>query len=630
MTLISNKNVDELERRGQEWRGEKGVQPLCRDGQSRLMAFNFAQRRFEPKLGAYAVRFNRLLAEWAAAYPQSTVWRVVQAHHLAATAWSNHPPEEILGFFQEAERLLLDAERLGGRTADWYTSAVTLSLSGHDLEVWEKTKAAGFQRPAWLKNPIGIAEEGLRSFPEHQITYFRIAGNARRLGFPGGTEAWARHVCDLLPQKGLEPYARAIWSMEPIYREKMFKKPGYGDWVTFRQGFQDLLAKGANTSRNLNSLLRFARKAEDKATARHLLEIIADKPDPEVFEIESRFLEIKTWATTDAPRIEPLWAKAARNPQSLAWSRDGKTLYIGSQDRQLGALDSTTGEVRARWDMQPESREINDIAVSPDGKLVAAVSGEETRDTPGWCRVWDSENGKVVQTFHASKGPLNALAFSMDGNELVFGGGAYSGPSEVWHWVRGEEHATLLDWAANHHHTIYAIAWAPDASSLVFNCQNSRVTVAENVRELRLVKQKATPGISNASALCYSPDGRFIAAALRLGWEDRDKANGCIALFHTEDMRPREDVLPPLTGGLMTLDYSPDGSWIAAGGYDGYIYILDSATLEIATWWNTNHGLLYKLRWSPDGKSIASAADAGKVAVWPIRFEKVQTGKNPR
>jgi WD40 repeat protein len=269
--------------------------------------------------------------------------------------------------------------------------------------------------------------------------------------------------------------------------------------------------------------------------------------------------------------------------------------------------------------MQTDPQQINDIQISPDGRHLAAVSGYELSAKPGTCCIWDMQTEKIVADFQAAKGPLNALAFSPDGSELIAGGGLFSGPSEVWHWTQTTK-AVPLSWAAIHTHSIYALAWSPNARSVLFNCNNAKLTVAEDAREIRYVKQVSTPGLSNAAALAYSPDGTQVAAALRQTYFEKDKANGCIAIFNASDMTPRTDILAPLTGGLSTLDYSPDGKFIATGGYDGFVYVLDASTLAIKAWWNVDHGILYKVRWSPDGKKIATVGSMDIVAVWPLKL----------
>jgi len=49
--------------------------------------------------------------------------------------------------------------------------------------------------------------------------------------------------------------------------------------------------------------------------------------------------------------------------------------------------------------------------------------------------------------------------------------------------------------------------------------------------KIRFVKQVSSPGVSNVAAMAYSPDGRQVAAAPRLTYYEKDKANGSITIF---------------------------------------------------------------------------------------------------
>ncbi len=606
---INSGVVTELEQTVNEWRGKNHVLPRSRDGQSMLMAFHFALRRYRPYSGKPAEHLEKVLADWERAYPQSTAWRIWRAEHLVMGTSLDRSAAEIEASLKAADRLLRDCLNVGERTADWYATVMMLTGTGAYHE-----NLSGYERPNWLRNWQPLADQGIKRYGSYHLIYTRVAMHLQALGYQGSLDDWGRHVCGLLPGRGLEPYARLIWSMENTLGDDLFSA-GRVDWDPVRRGFQDLLANGWDTSWNRAHFLIFARRAEDHATARRLLAEIGDQPDPKAFGIAAKFLEIQAWAKEESPVLKPLWSAHGREAHSVAWSPDGRRVFAGFHSKKLSALDAADGKVAAYWEMGDHAESVVDIAVSPDGRFLAAVTGYETYSTPGSCHLWNLQTQKPVLSFQTEKGPFHVVAFSPDGSELIAGGGLYAGPSQVWHW-RASQGVKLLPWAGNHIHTIYALAWSPDASTVIFNCNSSKITVAEDARAIRLVKQVSTPGLSNASCLQYSPDGTLVAAALRRSWYDKDKANGCVAIFDARTFQPREDVLAPLTGGLLSLDFAPDGKTLAAVGYDGYIYILDTATLAIRAWWNAGEGILMKVRWSPDGTRLATAADKGIVSVW--------------
>ncbi len=70
---------------------------------------------------------------------------------------------------------------------------------------------------------------------------------------------------------------------------------------------------------------------------------------------------------------------------------------------------------------------------------------------------------------------------------------------------------------------------------------------------------------------------------------------------------------------FFTVAFSPDGQWLAAGGWDGKVRLwnLASGRLECATL-EGHSGEVHQVIFSPDGRSLASAGNEGKVRLWEV------------
>src|SRR6185437_1493439 len=82
------------------------------------------------------------------------------------------------------------------------------------------------------------------------------------------------------------------------------------------------------------------------------------------------------------------------------------------------------------------------LAVSPDGKRLAAALEEAQAVEPGRVKLWDAESGRGILTLKGHAGPIAAVAFSYDGKRLVTAAEKVEGqPGEVkvWNAQTGKE-----------------------------------------------------------------------------------------------------------------------------------------------------------------------------------------------
>lgn len=127
-------------------------------------------------------------------------------------------------------------------------------------------------------------------------------------------------------------------------------------------------------------------------------------------------------AVIDVQAKEVLWVKCPKGEAGMvdiAFSPDNKTVYAGGTAGCVFGMDVATGEIVSRWFATQSGKteygwRISAIAVSPDGRFVAAGTGPD-----GVAYVWSRETGQQVKVVRHASSSISALSFSPDSKALA-------------------------------------------------------------------------------------------------------------------------------------------------------------------------------------------------------------------
>jgi WD40 repeat protein len=252
--------------------------------------------------------------------------------------------------------------------------------------------------------------------------------------------------------------------------------------------------------------------------------------------------------------------RVSQSASALALAPRGDLLAGGNGQGQITLWTVPEGKEMATLKMGPVA--VHCLAFSPDGQRLAVG------DSAGAVTLWDV-GGRVPAAFgRGSHQEVFALAFSPDGTLLASGG---RGPARLWDAATGRLVLSLRTTGLTS-----ALVFAPDGLRLVVGSQGpARVAVWEldpgrGTRTLRGLT-------SQASHLCFSADGRLLAA---LG-------HHCtIAVWDLAQGQLRF-LLPTFKGyanGEAGLAFSPDGRRFACSAGDGArLWDLETGR-ELASW----------------------------------------------
>jgi WD40 repeat protein/tRNA A-37 threonylcarbamoyl transferase component Bud32 len=284
------------------------------------------------------------------------------------------------------------------------------------------------------------------------------------------------------------------------------------------------------------------------------------------------------------------------------WSPDGKRL-----------LSFKNEDVAALWDLASgkEERDLGfalNWAFSPDGKLIAISSF--LADGGVQLRVIETETGRVL--LRTGTDTSGELALSPDGKLLAVAAGAEEPPRiDVWDVARARKLRTLR----GHTHEVGGIAFTPDGR--LASCGWDRTIrfwdPRTNLDIRRLPGQRVLP----VSEAAFRPDGGQVAFV----------QEGRATIGPGPSLGRQVIVWDPMAGKTVhalaghaknarRVAYSADGTRLISGGQDGTAKVWDPATGRLVSTFTGHAGHIEAVALSPDGRLAASSSEPGSTKVW--------------
>jgi WD40 repeat protein/class 3 adenylate cyclase/energy-coupling factor transporter ATP-binding protein EcfA2 len=274
--------------------------------------------------------------------------------------------------------------------------------------------------------------------------------------------------------------------------------------------------------------------------------------------VSSSTEEIATWRLDGATLGTRLDAHAAGGV-TLTASSDGRMLATGGADGSARLWDPA----RRRPIGQPlrtGAPGVHDVALSPDGRLLAAAAGARDATGPGRLLLWDTATRRQVAAATVAPTTAVSLAFTPDGRTLV--GGTAGGQ--------------ILRWGVD--------GLRPQGQPRTVGAPDAWVTIA------------------------LSPDGRTLAMASTDVVELTDLATG----RKLGDLRGHINYMNGLA-------FSSDGARLASVGYDGRLILWDVTTRRaIGDPLTSGGGTRWSVALSPDGTIAATTGEDGELTLWDL------------
>ncbi len=268
------------------------------------------------------------------------------------------------------------------------------------------------------------------------------------------------------------------------------------------------------------------------------LSCAALSPDGKLLALTTTDGALQLWAVTRGKR---LWAYQAQSgPHRLRFSRDGSTLLVGGS---LGVLSWDVARGKRLRLFPGPTAELCSIELAPDGSALACGRGGAA------LAVWNVMSGKPCFPAQAHRSHVEALAYSVDGKQIVSLDGSQKGL--VWEgtgkpcWGAGKGLPAVLGPGLS---AVRPIFLSPRGKHLIANSWEGH-----GLQLWDLATGKVAFSLPRANAIpTFSQGGRLLAVG---AWGDENRGDQVYVLR----ARTGEVVASfAIKGQVMALAFTPD------------------------------------------------------------------------
>ena len=302
---------------------------------------------------------------------------------------------------------------------------------------------------------------------------------------------------------------------------------------------------------------------------------------------------------------------------SAAFDANGKILVTGSGAGAVALWNVAKQQeiAQVRPGAYDDGVVVNDVAFSPDGKLIAAAVGNLESSGADTVLLWDATSRRALPGLlnTGSLDEATALAFSPNGKTLAVADDL--GDVRLWDIAADRQIGPTMKAGvgfAPKVSSINSVSFSPDGKVLA-TASNDGTARLWNVATGQPIGIPLLHGVDTVNTVVFSPDGSLLATG---------SSDGTIQLWDVVTRQQDGASFTSGDGSVRTAAFSPSGQDLATGSLDGQANVWDVATHQeigpaLIAGTSTSDPVM-SVTFSPDGNDLSTAAYDGDVRLWDV------------